>query len=88
MLVPAERIKINLMSYEVQILNDDFSLKKMGKVSNATVWRLVKMWSHAHKDWRCLEWNSDQECIALFRHRRKKELRSVMPLREYLKYEI
>jgi len=87
MLVPAEIVRINYSTYEVEILNSDHSLKRRQKVSRQTVWRLVKMWAKTPDEWRSLEWTRKGECIGTFRHRRKIDLQQSMTLKEYLKQE-
>jgi len=85
-LAPAETVSINFSTYELEILNDDYSLKKSRKVSRSTVWRVVKMWANTPEEWRSLEWNN-HECIGTFRHRRKIDLQQSMTLKEYLQQE-
>jgi len=86
-LAPAEKVRINYVTYELEILNADYSLKVRKKVLRSTVWRLVNMWANTPKKWRSLEWNRKGECIGTLRHRRKKALKQSMTLKEYLKQE-
>lgn len=86
-LAPAETVRINYSTYEVEILNRDYTLKRKQVVSRKTVWHLVKMWAKTPEEWRSLEWNRRGECIGTFRHRRKKALTNSMTLKEYLKQE-
>ena len=87
MLVPAENVRINYSTYELEILNADYSVKVKRKVSRATVWRLVKIWVQTPEEWRRLEWNRKGECIGIFRHRRQIDLRQSMKLNKYLQQE-
>ena len=86
-LAPAETVRINYVTYELEILNRDYSLKRQQVVSRKTVWRLVKMWAKTPEEWRSLEWNQKGECIGQFRHRRKIVLQHSMTLKEYLQQE-
>ncbi len=86
-LAPAETVRINYDSYELEILNRDYSLKRRQIVSRQTVWRLVKMWAKTPEEWRSLEWNRKGECIGQFRHSRKIDLQQSMTLKEYLQQE-
>jgi len=86
-LAPAEIVSINYVTYELEILNADYSLKVKRKVSRSTVWRLVKMWVQTPEEWRSLEWNRKGECIGHFRHRREIDLQQSMTLKEYLQSE-
>jgi len=86
-LAPLEIVFINYVTYELEILNADYSLKKRKVVSRSTVWRLVKMWTKTPEEWRSLEWNQKGECIGRFRHRRKIDLTQTMTLKEYLQLE-
>jgi len=85
-LAPAEIVSINYVTYELEILNADYSLKVRKKVSRSTVWRLVKMWVKTPVEWRCLEWKN-QDCIGSFRHRREVALQHSMTLKEYLQHD-
>ena len=86
-LAPAETVRINYVTYELEILNRDYSLKRQQVVSRKTVWRLVKMWAKTPEEWRSLEWNRKGECIGKFRHRRKIVMQQSIPLKEYLQQE-
>ena len=86
-LAPAEIVSINYVTYELEILNADYSLKGRKKVSRSTVWRLGKMWVQTQEEWRNLEWNRKGECIGHFRHRREIDLQQSMTLKEYLQSE-
>ena len=86
-LAPAETVRINYVTYELEILNRDYSLKRKQVVSRQSVWRLVKMWAKTPEEWRGLEWNRKGECIGQFRHRRKIILQQSMTLKEYLQQE-
>ncbi len=84
MLVPAETVSINFATYEVVILNADYSLRRHMKVSSATLWRLGVMWIQTPKIWRSLEKNRAKESIATFRHRREIIMKKKMSLKKYL----
>lgn len=87
-LVPAETVKINFSTYEVEILNSDHSLKRRQIVSRSTIWRLIKIYVNTHEDWRSLEWNRSHQGIATFRHKKEISLTKTMTLTEYLQQEL
>lgn len=87
MLIPAETVYLNLSTYEVEIFTPKHKVKRKSQVSRSTVWRLLKMWVLADKDWRNLQWDGYGECILFFRHRRKIEPLGVMTWKEYHEYQ-
>jgi len=88
MLVPAEIVNINFSTYEVEILNSDHSIKRKEKVSKPTIWRLVQLWVKTPDEWRSLEWETDHEYVARFRHRREIDFLGVMTWEQYHQYRL